>query len=411
MMRTVLVLCALAALASPALALEMGDPAPALTIKEWVKGEAVDLAAAKGAKVVIVEFWATWCGPCKVSIPHLTELQKEYADRGVVVIGVTSEDPRNSLDQVKEFVAEMGDKMAYTVAFDDGEKTNTAWMVAAGQTGIPTAFVVDKEGVVAWIGHPMNGLDQVVASILEGKYDVARAKALKPIQDEIDRAGRSSNWAALLAGAEKMVPIDAVKGNLYKCWALSEQGKPAEAFAAATASLEAAQLASDYILVAGTIREIESKDHDFAGLALQAIGRAVELEPTNVQAWQVRFRLLVAKGQEEEAKTSAAKFVELANDDANELNNFAWALLTEDPFKGKWNELALKASTRSNDLTKNESWMYLDTLALAKFETGAAAEAVTLEEKSIELAKKEGVGGQDLKGLEDALKRFRQSFE
>ncbi|MBI4613282.1 MAG: TlpA family protein disulfide reductase [Planctomycetes bacterium] len=407
MTRSVSIVFVLAVLAAPVFALDLGDPAPTLSIKEWVKGEAVDLAAARGSKVVVVEFWATWSGSCMEGIPLLTEIQKRFADQGVVVIGVTSEGPKNSLETVRKFVTDSGDGMGYTVAFDDGDKTQRAWMAAAGRTGIPCAFVVDKAGMIAWIGDPWRGLRKVLADVLAGRNDIVKAKAMLALQTEIDGAGRSRNWAGLLAAAEKMVPVDAANGNLYKFWALSEQGKLAEAFAAATAGFEAAKDASEFLSVASSIRETDSKEHDFAGLALRAIDRAIELEPANAQAWEIRFRLLAAKGEAENAKAAAAKTIELRNDDAIELNDFAWALLTEDGLKGNWNEIALTASTRANELTANERWEILGTLALAKFETGATADAVTLEEKSIELAKKEGVTGKDLADLEEALKRFR----
>ena len=76
-------------LALSAVSAELGDPAAPLQIAEWVKGKPVDLAADKGKKIFVVEFWATWCGPCRASIPHLTEMQKKFKDKNVVFIGVS----------------------------------------------------------------------------------------------------------------------------------------------------------------------------------------------------------------------------------------------------------------------------------------------------------------------------------
>src|SRR3954463_3704223 len=100
---------ALAADASKDVTLKVGDPAPKLSIDKWVKGEPVK-EFEKG-KVYVVEFWATWCGPCKVSIPHVTKLQAKFKDKGLVVIGVDVWE--RDLAKVEPFVTEMGDKMNY----------------------------------------------------------------------------------------------------------------------------------------------------------------------------------------------------------------------------------------------------------------------------------------------------------
>src|SRR5690242_11497781 len=84
---------ALICCAPTALCLELGEQAPPLKIKKWVKGSSVDLAKNRGKKIYVLEFWATWCGPCKESIPHLTEMQQEHKKDGVVIIGVSDEDP------------------------------------------------------------------------------------------------------------------------------------------------------------------------------------------------------------------------------------------------------------------------------------------------------------------------------
>jgi thiol-disulfide isomerase/thioredoxin len=148
-----------------AYAAELGMPAPALSVAEWVKGKAVNLNEGKGKTIYVVEFWATWCPPCRASIPHLTELQKKFKDKGVTVIGVSDE----TVSTVKPFVNKMGNKMEYTVAVDKGQKTSAAYMGAFGVDGIPHAFVVDKTGAIAWHGHPMGGLDKAIEDVLAGK--------------------------------------------------------------------------------------------------------------------------------------------------------------------------------------------------------------------------------------------------
>jgi thiol-disulfide isomerase/thioredoxin len=164
MKTTITTLCAMLAFVSVHAA-GLGMPAPALNVADWVKGQAVDLKEGKGKTVYVVEFWATWCPPCRASIPHLTELQKKFKDKGVTVIGVSDE----KVSTVKPFVNKMGPKMEYTVAVDKDQKTSGAYMGAFGVDGIPHAFVVDKTGAIVWHGHPMDGLDKAIEAVLEGK--------------------------------------------------------------------------------------------------------------------------------------------------------------------------------------------------------------------------------------------------
>jgi len=161
--------------------LAVGDAAPKLEVKEFIKGE--EVKKFEKGKVYVVEFWATWCPPCRATIPHLTELQKKYKD--VTFVGVSAFE--NDQKKVKPFVEEMGDKMAYRVALDDvpeGGKRQDGkmaknWMIAAKQDGIPTAFVIDGDGRVAWVGHPME-LEEPLKKIVAGKWDLeAAAKAFK----------------------------------------------------------------------------------------------------------------------------------------------------------------------------------------------------------------------------------------
>ena len=154
--------------------LTVWSPAPALAIEKWVKGSPV--AGFEKGKTYVVEFWATWCGPCIAGMPHLSELQRQYRDKNVTIIGVSSEDPRNPLTAVEAMVKDKADGMDYTVAWDDGRKTSDAFMKAAQQRGIPCCFVVDGTGTIAYIGHPMF-LDMPLAQLAAGTWDIEKGNA------------------------------------------------------------------------------------------------------------------------------------------------------------------------------------------------------------------------------------------
>jgi thiol-disulfide isomerase/thioredoxin len=164
--------------AGPAVAAKLGDPAPPLSIAEWVKGGPVDLAAGKGKNITVVEFWATWCPPCRTSIPHLTELQKKFKDKGVVFVGISNEE----LGTVASFVKEQGGQMDYVVAIDRGRATSDGYMKAFEQNGIPHAFIVDKDGKFAWHGHPMAGLDEALEKLTAHGAPETPAKAASASQ-------------------------------------------------------------------------------------------------------------------------------------------------------------------------------------------------------------------------------------
>lgn len=178
---------ALTLVGAPSWALNVGDRAPALKISEWVKGDKVDLAQDAFKRVHVIEFWATWCPPCKISVPLLTELQKKYG-KDVNIIGVTVLDERNSRKDVRDFVKEQGEAMGYAVAIDDGDKTNVAYMEAAGAVGIPHAFVVGKDGRVFWQGSPLDPeLDRILGQVIAGTYDIDTALKQAQIGEELNR--------------------------------------------------------------------------------------------------------------------------------------------------------------------------------------------------------------------------------
>jgi thiol-disulfide isomerase/thioredoxin len=191
--------------------LAIGDDAPSLSIDHWVKGGAID--GFNENQVYVIEFWATWCGPCVASMPHLSSIQDEYGD-AVKIISVSSE---KELETVTNFLSETNsrdgkvndDRMRYTVAVDPDQTTNTAYMKAAGQRGIPTAFIINGSGQVAWIGHPM-GMDEPLSEVVNGTWDLAGAadafaqeavaeKAMDTFWTTFRTASANEDWDTLIS--------------------------------------------------------------------------------------------------------------------------------------------------------------------------------------------------------------------
>lgn len=107
-------------------------------------------------KPMLVEFWATWCPPCRASIPHLNELYRKYKSQGLVIIGISNE-PKAT---VENFLTKI--PMDYYPAIDPGNTYGKNFNIK----GIPHAFLVDKTGTIVWEGHPMalqeSAIDAVV---------------------------------------------------------------------------------------------------------------------------------------------------------------------------------------------------------------------------------------------------------
>src|SRR5215468_6331455 len=113
------------------------DPAPALEIND-LSGKPILLDEDKG-KIVLLNFWATWCGPCRAEIPDLIEIQKRYGD-SLQIIGLDVDD--DDVAEVKKFVEKNG------INYPVGMATNEIRIQYGGVAALPTSFVLDKEGRV-----------------------------------------------------------------------------------------------------------------------------------------------------------------------------------------------------------------------------------------------------------------------
>lgn len=243
----------------------LGDPAPPLVVTNWIKGPPLDVTA--GTNIYVVELWATWNHDHGAVIAKLNEMQKNFKEKGVRVVGI-SEEPA---DKLKAYVARQQPPIEYAIAADDQRKTSLSYMLAYGQRELPHAFVIGQGGKMLWHGHPLFGLDQVVADILAGRY-------------RLDLA----------------IKIDVLREQVEQYRALTRKGDPRarqigrKLLAARTNS---APLLCEFALLVATDDRCPSRD--FA-LAAEALDRAEKLAPTNtLRLNMTRAILLFESGQPE----------------------------------------------------------------------------------------------------------------
>lgn len=129
----------------------VGQALPKLSV-QWL-----DKKPETEEKPMIVEFWATWCPPCRASIPHLNEIYAKYKDKGLQIVGITDEDRA----KIKKFEKEV--PIEYAVGLD----ANGKYAKPFGIQGIPHAVLVDKTGKVVWEGHPMSLKESQIEELLK----------------------------------------------------------------------------------------------------------------------------------------------------------------------------------------------------------------------------------------------------
>ena len=377
----------------------LGDPAAPLQIAEWVKGKPVDMAVAKSNQVVVVEFWATWCGPCRASIPHLTEMAKKFKD--VAFVGVSDEE----VDTVKKFVTKMGDKMDYTVAVDKERKTNKDYMQAYGANGIPHAFIVDKLGRIVWEGHPMDNLDKSLEEVIAGKFDIEkvkkRADASKKVQEFYQAVSTGTDEAKLEKMGKDLEALDAELGGIT----------PGEKFSAADARkrVKFQGVMRDYqmAVMAGNsetniarleklLDEAAPKDFDLAEFK-----ESMKVNRT----FNAYFQAAAGRGDTNKLPELTKQMAELKIKDAQALGQAAWMILADPRVKHRDLDLATKLAKAAVDASEEKEPATMDIYARALFDSGKTTDAIAWQKKAIAAASEDA---DQKKELEGKLKEYQE---
>jgi thiol-disulfide isomerase/thioredoxin len=348
--------------------LTIGSKAPKLEVKKFIKGN--EVKNFEQGKIYVVELWATWCGPCRTTIPHLTELQKKHKE--VTIIGVAIMEEDQTL--VPDFVEEMGKQMDYRVAIDlvaeDGDpmdgKVVTNWMKPADQQGIPTAFIINGDGRIAWIGHP-GEMEEPLEKIVDGTWDLAAATEKMA---EVKAAQRQAR-----AMQKKLAATFGKLQQLFKQF--SEDGDPKELMTALDTATE----------------EIPERADDFQ---------------------LVRFQVLsLVKDHADDAITLGNKIVDSERGkDAQLLNGIAWIIVDpsrETKADEKLLKFALKIAAKADKLAESDDASIADTLAKAYFDNGELAKAVVTQKRVIELAA--GTQMEADPGLKKRLRQYQKALD
>jgi thiol-disulfide isomerase/thioredoxin len=183
---------------------------PNLANLELLKGS---LPSDYSSNLIVLEFWATWCPPCRKSIPHLTEIQHKFSDKGVLMIGISQRESRST---VSDFVSKMGNQMDYIVALDATGSVTGGLMQEFQVSGIPAAFIVNYQtSTVIWNGHPMD--PEFEEQIERAARQVAAISAAKrvdsnrvQIRGELKGMG---DWRGYLEGKS----VKELKGIMQEC--------------------------------------------------------------------------------------------------------------------------------------------------------------------------------------------------
>lgn len=331
--------------------MKIGSPAPALTVAKWMKGK--EFTSFDPNKVYVVEFWATWCEPCKIVMPHLTQLAKKF-DK-VTFTGVSvfeDQEKANWMANVEEFVKKNDKNMGYNVGADDSKKSmQINWMEAAKQEGIPASFVIQK-GKVAWIGHPM-AVEPILEQIQAGKYDMD-------------------------AEAKKIEEAKAFEEKAMKIFSPIAQA-------------------------------MQNGDYDRAeSLMDKAITENPDMrEQLSIQ----KVSILLASGSNKLGGYVKDLAGGLFKDNALALNEIAWTMIDEEE---EWPRrdypAALVVAEQAVVASKGEDWMILDTLALAQFKNNLFKKALESQEKAVKLMNKDKEADADTKKeVMERLERFKKA--
>ncbi|MCD8141046.1 MAG: TlpA family protein disulfide reductase [Planctomycetaceae bacterium] len=210
MKRTLAFLLACVVMALPAVALDLGDPAPALSVDKWITGEPADPTQNDGKTFYLVEVWSVTCPPCVQSIPIMSDIQKRYGDEGLKIVSFTTD----AEEDVTPFLEQH--PMEYSSFLDKEGGSMVSYMAADNRNTIPHAFLFDREGALVWIGNPLDNLENRVKDVLSGRLNREHAIAVRDAREDLQDAFTAQNIAGMLTTLTTLEGLEPDNGQYYQ---------------------------------------------------------------------------------------------------------------------------------------------------------------------------------------------------
>ena len=149
--------CLVAQISCASVGVNVGQEAPDFSLKD-TEGKTVKLKDFRGDKIVVLDFWASWCGPCRRAIPELNRIQKDYAEKGVQVLGINIREKPAAVVSFKR-----QHMVKYRILLDLKGTVAGDYRVK----GIPNLIVIDKDGVVKYNGHSPSKLKDILRKLVK----------------------------------------------------------------------------------------------------------------------------------------------------------------------------------------------------------------------------------------------------
>jgi thiol-disulfide isomerase/thioredoxin len=201
--------------------LVVGDPAPRIPDVRWVRGEPVQ--SWTPGHVYLVDFWATWCPPCIKGLRRLQTLHEQLAGRNVHIVALaiwptpTSQPPEELLARFPE--------LSYSIAIDNENAAADSFMPPTRSTGLPNTILIDRQGRLAWVGEPSDGLDDALEAVIGGRYDIATARTADVVRHQAaafigkaSQAERSGDFRVAIDLIEQGIAVDPDRFSAYRGW-------------------------------------------------------------------------------------------------------------------------------------------------------------------------------------------------